>query len=156
MNEELSRLIKKILKFFENRNTSLLDIFVQKKLQDPSLAEVWNKEIQLIFYLKEELSKAHTRDRMIKALSKIDNFLPGWDFTMQDCDGTPLEIGDNVEVIKDLPIGNNGEIISKGTIIKNIRPYKKDRIKTELEGFTDQLFNEIHRVVIETRLTKKK
>lgn len=39
---------------------------------------------------------------------------------VKDCNGTPLQEGDSVQLIKDLKVKGAGETLKRGTTIKNI------------------------------------
>lgn len=47
-----------------------------------------------------------------------------------DCNGTELNNGDSVTLIKDLKVKGAGQTLKRGTLIKNIKvnPYKPDEI----------------------------
>jgi protein PhnA len=40
---------------------------------------------------------------------------------IKDCNGTVLQTGDSVQVIKDLKVGGSSMVLKRGEVIKNIR-----------------------------------
>lgn len=42
------------------------------------------------------------------------------DFIVKDSNGTPLQEGDSVQLIKDLPVKGTSVTLKRGTVVKNI------------------------------------
>jgi protein PhnA len=47
---------------------------------------------------------------------------------VKDCNGAKLNEGDNVQVIKDLPVKGAGTVLKRGTLIKNIHLTDDDEL----------------------------
>ena len=57
-------------------------------------------------------------------------------FTVIDCNGNPLQNGDTIIVIKNLPVKGAPKPIKSGTKIKNIRLVDQDHnINCKIDGF---------------------
>jgi protein PhnA len=67
---------------------------------------------------------------------------------VKDCNGAKLNEGDNVQVIKDLPVKGAGTVLKRGTLIKNIHLTDDDEL---IEGRTDK----IKGLVLKTCFLKK-
>lgn len=70
------------------------------------------------------------------------------DSNVKDCNGTPLNDGDTVQLIKDLKVKGAGETIKRGTTIKNIHLTDNDE---EIECRTGS----IKGLVLKTCFVKK-
>lgn len=68
--------------------------------------------------------------------------------TVKDSNGSPLENGDSVQVIKDLKVKGTSVTLKRGTAIKNIRLTDNDE---EIECHADKLKN----LVLKTCFLKK-
>jgi len=70
------------------------------------------------------------------------------DIVVKDSNGTPLNEGDTVTVIKDLKVKGSSAVIKRGTVIKNIRFNGNE---DEIEGRTDK----VKGLVLRTEFLKK-
>lgn len=57
--------------------------------------------------------------------------------SVRDCNGNPLQDGDNVVVIKDLKVKGASTPLKQGTVIRGIRLVEDD--DTHVEGNTDRI-----------------
>ncbi len=67
---------------------------------------------------------------------------------VKDSNGTPLNEGDSVQLIKDLKVKGTSVTLKRGTIIKNIRLTSDDE---EIEGKSDK----VKGLVLKTCFLKK-
>jgi protein PhnA len=67
---------------------------------------------------------------------------------VKDSNGTPLNEGDSVQLIKDLPVKGAGVTLKRGTLIKNIR-------LTSDEGEIECNTKEVKGLVLKTCFLKK-
>lgn len=70
------------------------------------------------------------------------------DIVVKDSNGTQLNEGDTVTVIKDLKLKGSSTVIKRGTVIKNIRFNGNE---DEIEGRTDK----VKGLVLRTEFLKK-
>ncbi|MBE2984841.1 alkylphosphonate utilization protein [Campylobacter sp. RM9344] len=66
----------------------------------------------------------------------------------KDANGTELNAGDSVTLIKDLKVKGAGTTLKRGTLVKNIKLTNKD---TEIEGKIDKMGV----IVLKTEFLKK-
>ncbi|MBE3605780.1 alkylphosphonate utilization protein [Campylobacter sp. RM13119] len=66
----------------------------------------------------------------------------------KDANGTELNAGDSVTLIKDLKVKGAGATLKRGTLVKNIKLTNKD---TEIEGKIDKMGV----IVLKTEFLKK-
>ena len=67
---------------------------------------------------------------------------------VKDSNGSPLENGDSVQIIKDLKVKGTSVTLKRGTIIKNIQLTANDE---EIEGRAEKVKN----LVLKTAFLKK-
>ena len=70
------------------------------------------------------------------------------DIVVKDSNGTALNEGDSVTVIKDLKVKGSSTVLKRGTVIKNIRLTDSE---DEIEGRTDK----VKGLVLRTEFLKK-
>ena len=66
---------------------------------------------------------------------------------VKDSNGTTLNEGDNVQIIKDLKVKGSSSVLKRGTMVKNIRLTDDD---THIEGRVENVM-----MVLKTEVLKK-
>ncbi len=80
---------------------------------DPPALEMWHMS-------KEDAQEQAANDYGVSAAKWIGADADGNDTPTRDCNGTILQNGDTVTVIKDLEVKGAGATVKRGTTVKNI------------------------------------
>lgn len=74
--------------------------------------ETWAQDLLDMLYMEEDMIEWAEKGIALEALDSVQTL---------DVNGTPLQAGDNVTIIKDLPVKGSSLVIKQGTAVRGIR-----------------------------------
>ncbi|OAN12974.1 PhnA domain protein [Photobacterium jeanii] len=92
--------------------TPAVQIMAYRMLNRLSASESWAQDLKDMMYMEEDMIEWAEKGIALEELESIQTV---------DVNGTALQAGDNVTIIKDLPVKGSSLVVKQGTAVRGIR-----------------------------------